>query len=474
MNADCLISVVIPCYNARQVLPRAIQSVIAQSTPGTEIVVVDDQSTDDSLTVAESFANKFPAIHLLRQSENAGPAAARNLGLRHAKGRYVCFLDADDEYAPGFFATVLPLLEQDRQLCWVATNVALVNCHREVHPIQLEAIAGSLPSNLITRKVAVDLMGGFPEAPIFRRESAGEDLTFRYALAFWFRGLERPEKFLRYWVHRGSHFDYFLDRTQVVNGELVFTRLSTDEESGALNAVGRRYLDQVGRYVSVFASLRQVEDACPQVIHRAFEAVGALEELRASFDAVEGFLHPQEGFALYHLAKYGPARGAIVEIGSLFGRSTCWLAAGTRETRREKVVAVDHFRGSAEHQKDQPHCVAALAQTGTTLPSFLANLQKRNLRDWVDVRVADSVHVGATWQGPIRLLFIDGDHSYEATRADVETWSKHVVPGGIIAFHDVEVWPGVTQMYREFTASNPGWKEFFKVRSLWGVQREFG
>jgi glycosyltransferase involved in cell wall biosynthesis len=471
MNPDCVISVVIPCYNSAQVLPRAIQSVLAQETAGTEIIIVDDQSTDDSFGVAESLASQFPAIRLFRQSENAGPAAARNLGLRHARGRYICFLDADDEYAPKFFATALPLLEQDRQVCWLATNIELVNCQREVHPIQLEAIAGSSSSNLITRKVAVDLLGGFPEVPAFRGASGGEDLTFRQALACWFRGLERPEKFLRYWVQHGSHFDYFLDRTKVVNGDLVFTKLSTDEKSGTFNAGWTEYRNRVAQRVSVFESVRHVEEACPQVTHRIFDGIAAFEELRASFDAVEGLLDPQEGFVLYHLAKYGPARGAIVEIGSLFGRSTCWLAAGTRETRREKVVAVDHFRGSSGHQKDQTQCVATTAQAGTTLPRFLANLQKHKLRDWVDVRIGDSVQVGSTWQGPIRLLFIDGDHSYEATRADVQTWSRHVVPGGIMAFHDVDVWPEVTQMYREFLGSNPGWKEFVKVRSLRGMQR---
>jgi glycosyltransferase involved in cell wall biosynthesis len=136
MNADCVISVVIPCYNSAQVLPRAIQSVLAQETAGTEIVIVDDQSTDDSFAVAESLASQFPAIRLFHQLENAGPAAARNLGLRHARGRYICFLDADDEYAPGFFATVLPLLEQDRQLCWVATNIEFGRRWMTVRPDQ--------------------------------------------------------------------------------------------------------------------------------------------------------------------------------------------------------------------------------------------------------------------------------------------------------------------------------------------------
>jgi predicted O-methyltransferase YrrM len=200
-------------------------------------------------------------------------------------------------------------------------------------------------------------------------------------------------------------------------------------------------------------------------------SVGIYDELRAAFDGIHGFLHPQEGFALYHFARNGPGRGAIVEIGSLFGRSTCWLAAGTRDAGRGKVVAVDHFRGSPEHQKDGAHAIAAVAQAGTTFPAFIANLQRVGIRNWVEVRVGASAEIGSGWKGPIRFLFIDGDHSYEATRADVETWSKHLIPGGILALHDVDVWPGVTQMYRELVAEQTTWKQLGRVRSLTVLQR---
>jgi predicted O-methyltransferase YrrM len=135
------------------------------------------------------------------------------------------------------------------------------------------------------------------------------------------------------------------------------------------------------------------------------------------------------------------------------------------------VVAVDHFRGSPEHQQEGSHRVAAVAETGTTFPAFIANLQRSGLRSWVDVRIGASVEIGSAWQGPIRLLFIDGDHSCEATRADVETWSKQVIPGGVMALHDVDVWPGVTQQYRELLAANSTWKQVAKVRSLRVVRR---
>jgi hypothetical protein len=104
-------------------------------------------------------------------------------------------------------------------------------------------------------------------------------------------------------------------------------------------------------------------------------------------------------------AREGPGDGAIVEIGSLMGRSTCFLAAGTCAAGRAKVVAVDHFRGSPEHQKTGTHPIAAIVETGSVLPQFEANLTRFGLRESVDIRVGSSVEVGSSWNGPIRLLF---------------------------------------------------------------------
>lgn len=86
-----LVSVVIPCYNQAHFLGEAIESVLAQSYPHFEIVVVDDGSTDDTSEVA----SRYPKVRLVRQ-ENQGLSAARNAGLGHSEGEYVVFLDADD------------------------------------------------------------------------------------------------------------------------------------------------------------------------------------------------------------------------------------------------------------------------------------------------------------------------------------------------------------------------------------------
>lgn len=90
-----LVSVVIPCYNQSTYLSEAIESVIGQSYPHLEIVVVDDGSTDNTGEVAA----RYPGVRCIRQ-DNGGLSAARNTGLRQSNGSYLVFLDADDRLLP--------------------------------------------------------------------------------------------------------------------------------------------------------------------------------------------------------------------------------------------------------------------------------------------------------------------------------------------------------------------------------------
>lgn len=92
MSREPLVSVVIPNYNRAGLVSETIASCLAQSLADQEIIVVDDGSTDDSIAVLRSYGSK---LTLLEQT-NRGPAAARNAGLRAARGRYVHFMDSDD------------------------------------------------------------------------------------------------------------------------------------------------------------------------------------------------------------------------------------------------------------------------------------------------------------------------------------------------------------------------------------------
>jgi len=90
------VSVVTPCYNGAAYLRETLQSVLAQTMPPLEVIVIDDGSTDDSASIAESFG---PPVRVLRQ-KNQGESVARNRGIAEARGTHVLFLDADDMLAP--------------------------------------------------------------------------------------------------------------------------------------------------------------------------------------------------------------------------------------------------------------------------------------------------------------------------------------------------------------------------------------
>src|SRR5690554_5871689 len=93
-------TVVMPCFNARQFISRSIESVLAQTFESWELIVVDDCSTDGS---AAYIADKFicdPRIRIESLKKNSGAAVARNRAIQRARGRYIAFLDSDDEWAP--------------------------------------------------------------------------------------------------------------------------------------------------------------------------------------------------------------------------------------------------------------------------------------------------------------------------------------------------------------------------------------
>lgn len=103
------VSVVIPAYNAEATLADALDSVLAQTRPPDEIIVVDDGSRDGTATLAESYGPR--GVKLLRR-ENGGPGRARNTGITAATGELVALLDADDAWATDKLARQLPLFER--------------------------------------------------------------------------------------------------------------------------------------------------------------------------------------------------------------------------------------------------------------------------------------------------------------------------------------------------------------------------
>lgn len=126
MNAsadEITLSVIVPTYNRAGFLPAVVDSLKQAGVRGLEILVVDDGSTDDTAVVAAALGDP---VRYVRQA-NAGPAAARNHGYGLSRGRYVAFVDSDDEWLPGAAAGIVELLDRHRDVDVLFTEARMGN-----------------------------------------------------------------------------------------------------------------------------------------------------------------------------------------------------------------------------------------------------------------------------------------------------------------------------------------------------------
>ena len=114
-----LVSIILPLYNARTYLPACIQSLLNQTYPAWELILVDDGSTDGGGELCDAYASRESRIQVIHQ-ENRGVSAARNEGIRAASGSYICFMDSDD--------TVEPTMLADMMAAMTKTHADLVTC----------------------------------------------------------------------------------------------------------------------------------------------------------------------------------------------------------------------------------------------------------------------------------------------------------------------------------------------------------
>lgn len=184
------------------------------------------------------------------------------------------------------------------------------------------------------------------------------------------------------------------------------------------------------------------------------------EEVQKLANPLEGWLINKEGQLLYDLAKNCSGKGVIVEIGSWKGKSTTWLAHGSKEGNKVKVYAIDPHTGSPEHQKNGKVW---------TFDQFKENIKKTGIEDMVIPIVKTSEEAAKYFNEPVELIFIDGAHEYEMVKKDFEYWFPKVIEGGIMAFHDTAGWArqhGPDQVVEEFVYKSRNFKKVQLVGSI--------
>lgn len=157
----------------------------------------------------------------------------------------------------------------------------------------------------------------------------------------------------------------------------------------------------------------------------------ALDEAWQTAKNVPGFLLEEEARFLGMMAACAPRVGVIVEIGSFKGKSTVMLGKLAERYGLGPVVAIDPH--NFHNPELEEHRVASGA---TSYDEFLANIKNAGVADFVEVHRAFSSDVAKSWNRPIRLLWIDGDHGYPGAKADFDNFLPHVVPHGFVALHD--------------------------------------
>ena len=164
------VAVVIPSFNRRHVLPRALDSVLAQERAADEIILVDDGSTDET----QELQVRYPQVRYIRQ-ENRGVSAARNAGIAAADADWIAFLDSDDEWLPGKLAQQLRVLEDDQDTPLVHCDEIWIRRGVRVNQMDKHAKAGGMiferclplcaisPSAAVVSRELLLELGGFNE-----------------------------------------------------------------------------------------------------------------------------------------------------------------------------------------------------------------------------------------------------------------------------------------------------------------------
>lgn len=123
MSSQPLVSVIVPCFNQGEYLAEALNSVLAQSYPNWECVIMNDGSTDDTALVARQYTDKDARFKYIYQ-KNKGLPGARNAGISHSNGEYILPLDADDYIDAGYLLKAIDIFTND-------DNVKLVYCNAQ-------------------------------------------------------------------------------------------------------------------------------------------------------------------------------------------------------------------------------------------------------------------------------------------------------------------------------------------------------
>lgn len=201
------VSVIIPTYNRANLVGRSIQSVLSQTYRDFEVIIVDDASKDNTEDIIKSFFDK--RIRYIRHKENKGGSAARNTGIRLAKGEFLAFLDSDDEWLPEKLEKQIEVFQKTSSdvgvvytgYYWIGNNTKTYTPPDRITQKDGNIQAALLKENFVTTSAALVKKECFEKLGLFdERFPALQDweLFIRFSKYYCFKCIDEPLAILYY------------------------------------------------------------------------------------------------------------------------------------------------------------------------------------------------------------------------------------------------------------------------------------
>ena len=345
MNNGPTVSIITPAYNAAAFLSETMASVVAQTWPDFEALIVDDNSSDDTLSIARRWERTDPRIRVFTRP-HGGPSASRNTAIAEARGRYIALLDSDDLWHPTFLQTQLSVLRDRPTAADVVTgnaynmgggldgqpmNPAGSTC-REISLLEILERETSVFIMSVFRRTIVDRIGGFDET-----------LPLNEDYDFWIRAAHAGFVF----VHNPMPLGYYRRRPDSMSANelcMVTGIMRVLRQARDLCADRPREVAAIDRQLARFEKQRLLVSGKTNLVSRNFSAAAD------DFDSLFDVRRDVTSAAISRMSRYVPA---MLLWAYRLKRALTWRAKPTVPSARPDSGDVRTFFPAKVHYDDR-------------------------------------------------------------------------------------------------------------------------